>query len=82
MMKLTKDGKALYLHCLPADINGVSCEEGEVEASVFDRCRTPLYKQASFKPYIIAAMIFLAKVKDPVRLLTALDESGKERRLG
>ena len=21
-----KDGKALYLHCLPADINGVSCE--------------------------------------------------------
>ena len=82
MMKLTKDGKALYLHCLPADINGVSCEEGEVEASVFDRCRTPLYKQASFKPYIIAAMIFLAKVKDPVRLLTALEEDGKERRLG
>ncbi|MBR2769333.1 MAG: knotted carbamoyltransferase YgeW [Solobacterium sp.] len=82
MMKLTKDGKALYLHCLPADINGVSCEEGEVEASVFDRCRTPLYKQASFKPYIIAAMIFLAKVKDPVRLLTVLEEDGKERRLG
>ena len=24
MMKLTKDGKALYLHCLPADITGVS----------------------------------------------------------
>ena len=24
MMKRTKDGKALYLHCLPADINGVS----------------------------------------------------------
>ena len=29
MMSLTKDGKALYLHCLPADITGVSCEEGE-----------------------------------------------------
>ena len=82
MMKLTKDGRALYLHCLPADINGVSCEEGEVEASVFDRYRTPLYRQASFKPYIIAAMIFLAKVKDPVRLLTVLEEDGKERRLG
>ena len=27
MMSLTKDGKALYLHCLPADITGVSCEE-------------------------------------------------------
>ncbi len=24
MMKLTKDGKALYLHCLPADITGLS----------------------------------------------------------
>ena len=65
MMKLTKGGKALYLHCLPADITGVSCEAGEVAASVFDRYRDPLYKQASFKPYIIAAMIFLAKVKDP-----------------
>ena len=37
MMELTKDGKALYLHCLPADITDVSCKEGEVAASVFDR---------------------------------------------
>ena len=65
LMKTTKDGKALYMHCLPADITGVSCKEGEVEASVFDRYRTPLYKQASYKPYIIAAMIFLSKVKNP-----------------
>ena len=57
MMAKTRDGKALYLHCLPADINGVSCVDGEVEASVFDRYRVPLYKEASFKPYIIAAMI-------------------------
>ena len=28
MMSLTKNGKALYLHCLPADITGVSCKEG------------------------------------------------------
>jgi len=66
MMRLTKDGKALYMHCLPADITGVSCKEGEVEASVFDRYRTPLYQEAGFKPYIIAAMMFLSKVKDPV----------------
>ena len=59
----TKDGKALYMHCLPADITGVSCEEGEVEASVFDRYRVELYKEASYKPYVIAAMIFLSKVK-------------------
>lgn len=81
MMKLTKDGKALYLHCLPADITGVSCKEGEVEASVFDRYRNPLYKEASFKPYIIAAMIFLAKVKDPAKALAQLEEKAKERKV-
>jgi knotted carbamoyltransferase YgeW len=73
-MKLTKGGKALYLHCLPADISGVSCKEGEVAASVFDRYRDPLYRQASYKPYIIAAMIFLAKVKNPVSVLSSMNE--------
>jgi len=72
MMKLTKNSKALYLHCLPADISGVSCKDGEVDASVFDRYREPLYKQAGFKPYIIAAMIFLAKSTDPIRALKSL----------
>lgn len=79
LMKTTKDGKALYMHCLPADITGVSCEEGEVEASVFDRYRTELYKEASYKPYIIAAMIFLAKEKDPQATLKALEERGIDR---
>ena len=79
MMAKTKDGKALYLHCLPADITGVSCETGEVDASVFDRYRTPLYKEASFKPYIIAAMIFLAKCKDPQATLKALEERAAKR---
>ncbi len=78
-MKTTKDGKALYLHCLPADISGVSCVNGEVEASVFDRYRTSLYKEASFKPYVIAAMIFLAKVKDPQATLKALEARGAAR---
>ena len=81
LMKTTRDGKALYLHCLPADINGVSCAQGEVEASVFDRYRDALYKEASFKPYIIAAMIFLAKVKDPAAALKALEDRGTPRRL-
>lgn len=79
LMKTTKDGKALYLHCLPADITGVSCEEGEVDASVFDRYRIPLYKQASFKPYIIAAMIFLQKIKQPGAKLEALWASDRKR---
>jgi len=72
LMKTTKDGKALYLHCLPADISGVNCNEGEVAASVFDRYRVPLYKQASHKPYVIAAMIFLAKIKCPQETLVNL----------
>ena len=79
LMATTKDGKALYMHCLPADINDVSCKDGEVEASVFDRYRDPLYKEASFKPYIIAAMIFLAKVKDPQATLKALEDRGIAR---
>ena len=79
LMKTTKDGKALYMHCLPADISGVSCKEGEVEASVFDRYLVPLYKEASFKPYIIAAMIFLAKFKDPSKKLTELLEAEVKR---
>ena len=81
MMKLTKDGKALYLHCLPADITGLSCDEGEVDNSVFDRYIVPLYKQASYKPYIIAAMIFMAQVKDPVKALMELDEGKNNRKI-
>ena len=78
-MKTTRDGKALYLHCLPADINGVSCVDGEVEESVFDRYREALYKEASYKPYIIAAMIFLAKCRNPQAVLKALEERGTQR---
>lgn len=79
MMEKTRDKKALYLHCLPADITGVSCVSGEVEASVFDRYRIPLYKQAGYKPYIIAAMIFLAKVKNPEEKLSELSKKGLSR---
>ncbi|MGE0073913.1 MAG: knotted carbamoyltransferase YgeW [Sphaerochaetaceae bacterium] len=79
LMATTKAGKALYMHCLPADITGVSCKEGEVEASVFERYRIPLYKEASFKPYIIAAMIFLAKFSDPAAKLAELVEADTKR---
>ena len=82
LMSTTKDGKALYLHCLPADINGVSCKDGEVEASVFDRYRDPLYKEASYKPYIIAAMILLAKQKDITGTLEALADKAPPRHFG
>jgi knotted carbamoyltransferase YgeW len=79
LMTATKAGEGLYLHCLPADITDVSCPAGEVAASVFDRYRVPLYKQASHKPYIIAAMILLAKVQNPVEKLSALAAAAQPR---
>ena len=71
-MSFTNEGKALYMHCLPADISDVSCKEGEVAATVFDRYRVPLYKEAGFKPYIIASMIYLSKVKEPAETFEKL----------
>lgn len=79
LMKTTRDGNALYLHCLPADITGVSCKQGEVAASVFDRYRIPLYRQASYKPYIIAAMIVLSKFGNPSGKLQELLDGGAPR---
>lgn len=76
-MAVTKN--ALYMHCLPADISTVSCPAGEVEASVFERFRAQLYKEASYKPYVIAAMMFLQKCKDPQAELSRLMEKGKRR---
>ena len=50
-----------------------------MEASVFDRYRNPLYKEASYKPYVIAAMIFLSKFADPAAILKKLEEKGTPR---
>ena len=79
LMATTNFGKALYMHCLPADINGVSCVDGEVHASVFDRYRVALYKEASYKPYVIAAMMFLQKVRNPQDVLKKLEAAKKDR---
>jgi knotted carbamoyltransferase YgeW len=79
LMRRTKNGDGLYLHCLPADITDVSCKKGEVAASVFDRFRVPLYKQAGYKPYIIAAMIFLSKMNRPAEVLRRIAGSPKRR---
>jgi ornithine carbamoyltransferase len=78
-MKLTKNGEALYMHCLPADISNVSCEKGEVQDTVFDKYRVPLYKQAGYKPYIIASMMFNNKFKNPANLLDKLFKENKQR---
>jgi knotted carbamoyltransferase YgeW len=78
-MKLTKSGNALYMHCLPADISGVSCKQGEVVESVFEKNKIPLYKQASYKPYIIAAMMMNNKFKKPDETLKKIIKLNPKR---
>jgi len=80
LMNKTRDGKALYMHCLPADISGVSCQQGEVAASVFDRYRVATYKEAEHKPYVMAAMILLGRFGDPASVLRQVLERGAPRR--
>jgi knotted carbamoyltransferase YgeW len=79
-MKLTRNGGALYMHCLPADISGVSCLRGEVQDTVFERCRIQTYREAGYKPYIIAAMMLTGRHKDPATVLENL-AAGREKRL-
>jgi ornithine carbamoyltransferase len=79
MMKLTRGAEGLYMHCLPADISGVSCKEGEVAASVFDRFRVDTYQEAGYKPYIIAAMILLSRMKEPAGILEGILKAGHRR---
>lgn len=80
MMKLTRRSKALYMHCLPADVSGLSCKEGEVAVSVFDRYRIQTFKEAGYKPYIIAAMMMLAKTDNPVKMIRNILRRGKSIR--
>jgi knotted carbamoyltransferase YgeW len=64
-MDTTADKSALYMHCLPADITDVSCKAGEVSAEVFEQYRIPTYQEAAYKPFIISALMFLTRMKDP-----------------
>ncbi len=80
LMKLTKGGKGLYMHCLPADITGVSCKEGEVSADVFERYRLDTYREAYHKPFAIAAMILQARFENPSHVLKQLVQRKTPRR--
>lgn len=68
-MRLTRGGRALYMHCLPADVSGVSCPEGEVSKDVFERARFDTYREAGYKPFVIAAMILGTRFQDPAAAL-------------
>ena len=78
-MKLTKNQDALYMHCLPADISGVSCKEGEVNADIFEKYRIRTYLEAGFKPYIIAAMMFTNKFQNPSEVLNNILKRNTKR---
>ena len=79
LMKRTAAGSALYMHCLPADISDVSCSRGEVSKGVFERFRLETYREASWKPYIIAALIVLTRLPDPRASLQRLVEAAAPR---
>jgi knotted carbamoyltransferase YgeW len=80
LMKATKGGSALYMHCLPADVTDVSCKAGEVSASVFERYRLQTYREASHKPFVIAAMIMATRFQDPAGVLRGCLERKAPRR--
>ena len=82
MMKLTNGGKALYMHCLPADITDLNCKAGEVADSVFERYRIPTYKEAEHKLYVMAAMILLTRFKDAREVLKGVIKRNTPRRCG
>ncbi len=78
-MKTTKNGNALYMHCLPADISDVSCKHGEVSAAAFEHYRIKTYQEAGFKPYIIAAMMFTNRFENPTEVLKGILERNRKR---
>lgn len=71
-MRLTRGGRALYMHCLPADVTGVNCQAGEVSKDVFERARFETYREAGYKPYVIAAMILGTRFERPVEALARM----------
>ena len=77
-MNLTKGGRALYMHCLPADITDVSCKAGEVSAEVFEQYRIPTYHEAAYKPFVISALMFLERIADPAAKLDEIIARGRK----
>ncbi len=57
-MQLTRDGKALYMHCLPADIGA------EVAETVMERHRVDVAREANKKVYVVMALLAAAKERN------------------
>ena len=80
LMRGTRGGKALYMHCLPADVTEVSCAAGEVSKAVFDKARLGTYREASHKPFIVAALVLLTRFREPAAVLDRLRTNARARR--
>tara|TARA_Y100001934_G_C11581295_1_gene418937 strand:- start:82 stop:465 length:384 start_codon:yes stop_codon:yes gene_type:complete len=55
-MALTRNGAALYMHCLPADIGD------EVSAGVMAKAQVDVAREANKKLYVIMALLASSKV--------------------
>jgi ornithine carbamoyltransferase len=62
-MALTSGGRALYMHCLPADIGA------EVSPGVMKRYALDVARQANHKLYVVMALLAVAKVERLARRL-------------
>jgi len=65
-MGLTRQGRALYMHCLPADIGA------EVTSGVMEQHRVNVAREANKKLYVIMALLAVAKVPDLAARLEAV----------
>ena len=79
MMEKTKDGKALLMHDIPADVTDISCIRGEMTAQVYNANLSCLLAEAGMRPYVIAAMILLSKSEDPKAAFKNIAEKGVKR---
>jgi hypothetical protein len=48
--------------------------EGEVSAAVFDKYRLATYAEAGYKPFVIASIIAMTRMKDPAAHMRRLVE--------
>ena len=67
-MSKTRGGKALYMHCLPADIGA------EVSPGVLARHTVNVAREANWKVYVIMAALAAAKIEDLSDRLASLEE--------
>lgn len=80
--ELTKDGKAVLFHPLPADVTDLSCVRGEMTAQVYHAHARDLFGAAEFRPYIVAALILLSCCEDPEEAFTRMEKEGAKRCFG